>query len=39
MGMAKDMPDVNLKLLIPITLPSKLTKGPPEFPNVIEASV
>lgn len=38
-GIANDMPDVILKLLMPTTSPSKFTSGPPEFPNVIEASV
>lgn len=39
MGIAKDMPAVTFILLIPIASPSRFTRGPPEFPKVIAASV
>lgn len=39
MGMAKEMPAVTFMLLIPIASPSRFTRGPPELPNVMAASV
>ena len=41
MGMAKPMPcpDDRMAVLIPMTRPSRLSRGPPEFPGLIDASV
>lgn len=39
MGMAKLIPGVTFIELMPMASPSKLINGPPELPNVIEASV
>lgn len=39
MGIAKDIPDVIRRLFMPMTSPLRLTRGPPEFPYVMEASV
>lgn len=38
-GIAKEIPAVTFILLTPIASPSKFTRGPPELPNVIAASV
>ena len=34
-----DCPGAIIAVLIPITSPSKLKRGPPEFPTLIDASV
>jgi len=34
-----DCPGAIIAVLIPITFPSKLNRGPPEFPTLIDASV
>jgi len=44
MGIAKPIPTfpplwLTIAVLIPITSPSRLKRGPPEFPGFIEASV
>jgi hypothetical protein len=40
-GMAKPIPCpvATMAVLIPMTSPRKLTRGPPEFPGLMEASV
>ena len=39
MGIAKEIPSAILMVLTPIASPSKFTRGPPELPKVIAASV
>jgi hypothetical protein len=41
MGMAKPMPwpAATIAVLMPMTCPLRLTRGPPELPGLMEASV